>query len=109
MLEATAEATRQQFARWIEEGQHLRPALLGLFEENDRLLGAVAVAEQERENAQRELEYAKAENHALRAECTAMQDAFSTFMNELQQLMDDVVRKLNPSQGRSAFVRSEGL
>jgi hypothetical protein len=109
MQEATAEATRQQFTRWIEEGQHLRPWFLSVFEENDRLLSAVAAAEQARENAQRELEYAKTENHALRAECTAMQDTFSTFMNELQQLMDDVVRKLNPSQGRSAFVRSEGL
>lgn len=105
MQEAIAEATRQQFTRWIEEGQHLRPLLLGLFEENDRLLSAVAAAEQERENAQRELEDAKAENHALRGECTAMQGAFSTFMNELQQLMDDVVRKLHPSQGRSVFVR----
>jgi chromosome segregation ATPase len=104
MQEATAEATRQQFARWIEEGQHLRPLLLGLFEENDRLLRAVATAEQERENAQRALEDAKAENHALQGECTAMQDTFSTFMNELQALMDDVVRKLNTSQGRSAFV-----
>lgn len=105
MQETTAEATRQQFARWIEEGQHLRPLLLGLFEENDRLRSAVAAAEQERENAQREIEDAKAENHALRGESTAMQDTFSTFMNELQQLMDDVVQKLNTSQARSAFVR----
>ena len=105
MHEATAEATRQQFARWIDEGQHLHASLLGMFEENDRLLNAVAAAEQERESAQRELAYAKAENHALRGECTAMQGAFSTFINELQQLMDDVVRKVNATQGRSALVR----
>ena len=105
MQETTAEATRQQFARWIEEGQNLRPVLLGLFEENDRLLRTVATAEQERESGQRELEYAKAENHALRSECAATQNTFSTFMNELQQLMDEVVRKLNAAQGTSAFVR----
>lgn len=109
MQEATAETTRQQFTRWIEEGQHLRPSLLSVFEDNDRLRSAVAAAEQERANAQRELECAKTENHALRAECAAMQNTFSTFMNDLQQLMDDVVRKLNTLQGRSAFVRSEGL
>jgi len=105
MQEVTAEAIRQQFHRWIEEGQHLSALLPGLFEDNDRLLNAVAAIEKERDSVQQELEYAKAENHGLRGECTAMQDAFSTFMNELQQLMDDVVRKLNATQGRSAFVR----
>jgi predicted nucleic acid-binding Zn-ribbon protein len=105
MQEVTAEATRQQFDRWIEEGQHLAASLPGLFDENDRLRSAVAAAEKERDSAQRELEDTKAENHALRNECTAMQDAFSKFMNELQQLMDDVVRKLNTTPSRGAFVR----
>lgn len=108
MQEATG-ATQQQFDRWIEEGQHLITLLPGLFEENDRLRSAVAAAEKERETVQRELEYAKAENHALRGECTEMQGAFSKFMNELQELMNDVVRvrKLNTSERRSAFERFE--
>ena len=49
MTGTIAEATRQQFARWIEEGQHLRPLLLGLFEENDRLLSAGRRAKRRRE------------------------------------------------------------
>ena len=103
MHEMTAEATREQLGRWIEEGQRLMALLPGLLEENDQLRGAVAAAEKEREGVDRELEHVKAENHALRGELTEIQDAFSRFMNDIEQLKNDIDQKLSAMQRRNLF------
>lgn len=105
MQEVATDVTREQFDRWVEEGQRLIAQLPGLFTEKDRLFDAVSAAEKERESAQRDLAQAEAENRALRGEYTQMQEAFSKFMNDIQQLMAEVVRKLNAPAGRSPFQR----
>ncbi len=105
MQETTVETRRGQFERWIEEGQHLMALLPGVLEENDRLRGEVVAAEREGESVRRDLEHAKAENHALRDERTEIQDTFSKFMNEIQLLTNDVVQTLSTMQRGSPLAR----
>ena len=74
--------TREQVARWIEQGQKVLGTLPAMLEQNERSRARAAEVETEIERLRHEVAELRRENQQLRAERDEIADAFAS-VNEI--------------------------